>query len=187
MAYTIRQLADLLGVSKSQVARDKAAGMPMHDADAARAWRRQQHDMSRTADGRIDRPAGGSQPPAPAELSGDPPSSPEPDADDDPDTAAFRAARARRERVNADRAELELDQLRGSLVPLEDAQRLVFTAFRSLRDQVLNVAPRLKDQMAAMTDAMAIERLLEDELGAVLGSFDPSRALSDTADDDDPE
>jgi hypothetical protein len=188
MAYTIRQLADLLGVSKSQVARDKALGMPMDDADAARAWRRQQHDLSRTADGRIDRPATASTPSragaGPGEGLPGPAAVAEDDApDDDTDTAQFRAARARRERVNADRAELELEELRGRLVELKEAQRLVFTAFRSLRDQVLNVAPRVKDQLASMTDAAAIERLLEDELGAVLGGFNPSQALTDTEDD----
>ena len=188
MVYTIRQLADLLGVSKSQVARDKALGMPMDDAEAARAWRRLQHDVSRTVEGRIDRP-GTSTPSGAGAGPGEGLQAPagvvpEDDGEDDADTGLFRAQRARREKINADRAELELEQLRGRLVPLEEAQRLVFTAYRSLRDQVLNVAPRVKDQLATMTDTVAIERLLEDELGAVLGGFDPSQAMTDTEDDE---
>jgi hypothetical protein len=54
---SVRAMAEALGVAKSQVHRDAQAGMPMHSADAARAWRLDQHDMSRTVEGRIDRPA----------------------------------------------------------------------------------------------------------------------------------
>ena len=194
MAYSIRQLADILGVSKSQVARDRAAGMPMHDADAARAWRALQHDMSRTVEGRIDRPGvpkdftaaavGGLASAAGAGEADALPASAEVDEPQDGDTAQFRSARAARERTNADRAALELEQLRGRLIDLADAQRLAFTAFRSLRDAVLNVPARVKDQCAAMTDALAIEQLLDTELGTALGGFNPDKVLTDSDDDD---
>lgn len=180
MAYSIRQLADILGVSKSQVARDRAAGMPMHDADAARGWRALQHDVSRTVEGRIDRPSV----PAGAAEAGASSASAEPDEPQDGDTTQFRTARAARERTNADRAALELEQLRGRLIDLADAQRLAFTAFRSLRDAVLNVPARVKDQCAAMTDALAIEQLLDAELGTALGGFNPDKVLADSDDDD---
>lgn len=194
MAYSIRQLADILGVSKSQVARDKAAGMPMHDADAARAWRLAQHDVSRTVGGRIDRPGvlkdstaaavGGLASATGAGEADASPASSEVDEPQDGDTAQFRTARAAREKTNAERAALELEQLRGRLIDLADAQRLAFTAFRSLRDAVLNVPARVKDQCAAMTDALAIEQLLEAELGTALGGFNPDRVLTEIDDDD---
>ena len=194
MAYSIRQLADILGVSKSQVARDKTAGMPMHDADAARTWRLAQHDVSRTVDGRIDRPTarmdstaaavGGLASAAGAGEADALPASAEVDEPQDGDTTQFRTARAARERTNADRAALELEQLRGRLIDLDDAKRLAFTAFRSLRDAVLNVPARVKDQCAAMTDALTIEQLLDAELGMALSSFSPDKVLADNDDDD---
>jgi hypothetical protein len=175
-------MAAALGVSKSQVSRDAQAGMPMHDVAAAITWRQAQHDFSRTADGRIDRTPPLDAPPA-APGAAD-------DGDDDapasdPDTAAFRSARAARERTNAERAQLELDQLRGNLIPLADAQRLAFTVFRTLRDAVLNVPARVKDQAAAMTDPLLVERLIEDELTATLRRFDETSLVTEPADDDD--
>lgn len=181
---SVRAMAEALGVSKSQVSRDAQAGMPMHDVAAARGWRQAQHDLSRTADGRIDRTppdaplAAGSPPAAAGAVDDDAPAS-------DPDTAAFRSARAARERTNAERAQLELEQLRGNLIPLADAQRLAFTAFRTLRDAVLNVPARVKDQAAAMTDPLLVERLIEDELTATFKRFDETSLVTEPAEDDD--
>lgn len=175
MALSMRAMAAELGVSKSQVARDAQAGMPMTDAAAARAWRLAQHDMSRTVDGRIDRetPAAPEQPKADAD---------EPTAGD---TSEYRQARATRERVNAERAQIELDQLRGRLIDLADAKRLAFTAFRSIRDAVMNVPARVAAQCAVETDAMRIEQLIEADLTAALTRFDPEKLLSESNDDDD--
>jgi hypothetical protein len=186
MGLSIRNMAVLLGVSKSQVARDKDAGMPMHDVDAARAWRLATHDLSRTAEGRIDRPARDVE-----TLAAPPPPSPPDDDSSDggtpEDTAKFRRARADREQTNAETARIELEQLRGTVINLQEAVRITFTAWRSLRDAVMNVAPRTKDQLAAMTDAMAIEQLLEAELAGALGSLNPEQVLNDSdADDDEP-
>lgn len=175
---SIRAMAAQLGVSKSQVARDAAAGMPMDDVEAARAWRQATHDVARTADGRIDRdpPAG-----APADEA-------EP-ADDgaaaDPATADYRKHRAENERIKYERAQLELDQFRGSLIPVDEARRLAFTAFRQLRDAVLNVPARLQDQLAAETDAFRVGQLLELELVQALSGFSPEQVVKETEDDDD--
>lgn len=198
MSYSVRAMADQLGVSKSQVARDKAAGMPMHDVAAARAWREAQHDLSRTVDGRIDRPASDSSARAAGGLASAagaggadavPPASAGAD-DGEPaseDTAKFRQARADREATNAERARIELEQLRGNLISLVEAQRLAFTAFRSLRDAVLNVPARVRDQLAIETDAAAIEQLLEAELSAALSSLNPDKVLTESDDEDDDE
>ena len=119
--YSIRQMAAALGVSKSQVARDAKAGMPMQDLEAARAWRLANQDLTRTAEGRIDRPAAVAGrtllPPGPT-------TDPDADSDEDPlpatatdkDTAAYRAERALREAIRRQREQLELEQLRNELV-----------------------------------------------------------------------
>ena len=190
---SVRGMAEALGVSKSQVDRDKQAGMPMHSAAAARAWREAQHDMSRTVEGRIDRPGtpdaprpavGGLASAAGAGGSVDSPASTEPDEPAPGDTAEYRKARAERERTSADRAQLELDQLRGKLIDVDEAKRLAFTSFRSVRDAVLNVPARVAAQCAAETDALRVEQLIEDELSLALLRFAPDKLLADTEADD---
>lgn len=108
--------------------------------------------------------------------------------DDEPvaDSAAtpeYRQARAAREEIRRDREQLELDRLRGSLIPLADAQQAVYTAFRTLRDAVLHVPARAAHQCATRTDPFEIEQLLEAELNAAFLRFDPAKMLA--ADDDD--
>jgi hypothetical protein len=110
---------------------------------------------------------------------------------DEPEPAAqtdlYRENRGERERIRREREQLELDQLRGSLIELPVAQQLAFTAFRSLRDAVLNVPARVKDQAAARTAAFEVEQLLEAELSAVFTRFDPAQLLADVRDEDDGE
>jgi hypothetical protein len=118
-----------------------------------------------------------------------PPAAPVQTPEDTPepgDTSEYRQARAAREKTRAEREELELSELRGRLLDVEEASRLAFTAFRALRDALQNVPARLKDQLAAETDAFRVEQLLEVEITAVLASFDVESAVrdKDKADDD---
>jgi hypothetical protein len=187
-------MAEALGVAKSQVHRDAQAGMPMHSVDAARAWRLDQHDMSRTVEGRIDRPATDSPPAAVSGLAsaagaGEAGTSPaSPDAETplpgDVDTAEYRKARSERERTAADRAQLELDQLRGRLIDVSEAKRLAFTSFRSLRDAVLQVPARVAALCAAQSEPLVVEQIIEAELVAVLSAIDPAKLLVDADQDD---
>jgi hypothetical protein len=127
-------------------------------------------------------------------LHGTGPLPPQDADDDDPivdtgtsgnaDTEAYRKARAERERIRVEREQLELDQLRGQLIDLEEAKRLAFTAFRALRDAVLNVPARIKDQVAVESDAFRVEQLIETELAAALDKFDTARVLRDDDDDE---
>lgn len=103
---------------------------------------------------------------------------------EDQHSLAYRGARAERERIRVERDQIELDQLRGKYIPVVEANRLAFTAFRTLRDAVLNVPARVKDQVAAESDAFTIEQLLDAELTAALESFNPAKVLRDPEDDD---
>lgn len=103
----------------------------------------------------------------------------------DPDTASYRRERAAREAIKRETEQIELDRLRNKLIDVDDANRVVFTSFRSLRDSLLNIGPRIKDQLASELDAFQTEKILDAELSAVLGSFDVSKALSESADEDD--
>jgi hypothetical protein len=199
MPLSVRDMAAQLGVSKSQVARDKLAGMPMSDAAAARAWRDENHDVSRTVEGRIDRPGlsrdtsatadGGLATTAGAGGAGAPPASsadaaPD-DAPGDQASAEYRQDRARNERIRADLAQLELDKAKGLLIDAAEAARMAYTSFRSLRDQAFNLAARLAPQLAIETDVLRIEQLIDAELSTVFGQFDEARLLREPEDDDD--
>lgn len=198
MAMSVRDMAAQLGVSKSQVARDKLAGMPMSDAEAARAWRDTHHDVSRTVEGRIDRPAPSRDTSAAADSglattagaggAGAPPASSDDAADDAPlpdDTVDYRKARTEREQIRRDRERMELDRERGRLVDATEAARMAFTAFRALRDQAFNMAARLSPQLAVETDPLRIEQLIDAELTGVFGQFDEARLLKEPEEDDD--
>jgi hypothetical protein len=216
---SIRRMAVALGMSKSEVHRDAQAGMPMTSVDAAREWRRQHEDLSRTREGRIDRPelfgrpdtspkgvvsppSASSQDLGPEQLrpvaasdgaghtsapADDAPGASPQEGDDAPqpgDTAEYRRARAERERTRADKEALELERLRGKLIDVDEAGRLAFTAFRGLRDAFENMAPRLKDQLAAESDPFKVEQVLQAEIAAVLASFDVEAAVREKDDED---
>ena len=194
MGYSIRDMAAALGVSKSQASRDKLDGMPMETVQGARAWRDAHRDLSRGVEGRLDAASSNNHPAADGGLAtaagaadrAAPASSDNETAEpaEPGDSAQYRQARASREQTNAERARIELDQLRGKLIDVDDARRLAFTAFRSLRDAVLNVPARVAAQAAAETDVLRVEQLLDAELVAALARFDPTRLLKDAADDE---
>jgi hypothetical protein len=100
-------------------------------------------------------------------------------------SSAYREARGEREQLRLKKEQFEFDQQRGQLIDIDEARRLAFTAFRTLRDSVLHVPARVKDQCAATTDALLIEQLLEAELSDALSKLDPDRMLAELVDEDD--
>jgi hypothetical protein len=211
-------MAKALGdVTKSQVQRLYEQGMPKHSAEAARAWRLQNLELSRTADSRIDRPqasaqnvsvpvvggltssAGGAGAATPAPAGAE-------ETDDTPDqadenTSAYRADRARNERIKADRAEMELQQLRGELVPARAVADMQYTVARIVRDRLLMVPGRAATDLHALAislvpeehhatvakalPAHTLERRLEDEIRAALDDAAKACAQAGRDDDDD--
>ncbi|AEA59765.1 hypothetical protein [Burkholderia gladioli] len=155
------------------------------DQDVAeRAWVRNTDDSRRSFEdqSRASRAVG-------ADL---PPDSGYEDEDDipavagkeDPSLARYRAARAEREQVRLDTERMDLERKRGTTVALAEAQRLAFTVFRTVRDNVLNVPVRVKDILAAESDPLVIETLLEDELAKALASIDPMAVLREPDEED---
>jgi hypothetical protein len=102
-------------------------------------------------------------------------------ADDESDatTSEYRTHRAQREKFSALKQELEYKQLAGELIPVDEAKRIAFTTFRGIRDSVLNVPARLKDQLAALDDPNQVERLLESALSAALAGIDVGKLLQE--------
>jgi hypothetical protein len=103
-------------------------------------------------------------------------------AEDEGETSAseYRTHRAQREKFSALKQELEYKQLAGELISVEEAKRIAYTAFRGIRDSVLNVPARLKDQLAAIDDPHQCERLIESALSAALAGVDIGKLLQET-------
>jgi|GEM_PF-6406444 len=90
-----------------------------------------------------------------------------------PDTTAFtyQTARATREQEEAQTARIKRMQLERRLIDREATLAAVFTAFRTLRDQVMPVGRRLAGRLATMSDARDIQQAIDDELRLVLRQF----------------
>lgn len=116
-------------------------------------------------------PAGEEDKPAGEELTGN-----------DKSASEYREHRSKREYYVAAKHKLEYEQLLGQLINVDDARRIAFTSFRSIRDSVLNVAARIKDQLAAETDPHVCEELLERELSAALASVDVGKLNAEAED-----
>ncbi|XYJ11803.1 hypothetical protein ACSUZJ_07380 [Telluria sp. B2] len=106
----------------------------------------------------------------------------EPEPEGDSTTRDYRAHRADREKYSALKQKLEYEQLAGELIPVEEAKRIAFTTFRGIRDSVLNVPTRLKDQLAALTDPHECERIMDAALSAALAGIDVGKLLQDQDD-----
>jgi len=91
----------------------------------------------------------------------------------------YREHRATRERYQALKQQLEYEQMVGHLINVDEAKRIAYTSFRALRDSIMNVATRIKDQLAAETDSHACEVLVENELSAALAGIDIGKLLQD--------
>lgn len=100
----------------------------------------------------------------------------------DNNASRYRESRASREFYVAAKQKLEYEQLLGQLINVDDAKRIAFTSFRAIRDSVLNVAARIKDQLAAETDPHVCEELLDRELSAALASVDVGQLVAESED-----
>lgn len=146
------QLAEALGVAPTLVSRYRNRGMPVHSIEAALAWK-----------GENVRARAGGKPAAGKGGAG---------AADKPDAGGYGDHRARREKAEADRAEiLAMRELERTLLR-EPAERAVFDAFRGLRDAgfqaMRDVAPTVRD----LTEVREIQLALEDALRQAFLSFE---------------
>lgn len=104
------------------------------------------------------------------------------------DTDAYRRERAEREGINKQRDQLALDKEKGRLVDKEEVARLRFTEFRALRDALGNLGARIKDALAAESDPLRCEQLVDDEKDRILNDFADkvlTRGVMSDGDDDD--
>lgn len=90
----------------------------------------------------------------------------------------YFAARARRERADAEKAEIELERLRGTVVDAAGTRNAAMALGRMLRDSLMGLPVKLAPEFASMTDAFEIERHMEAALRRILD--DLARASADS-------
>ncbi len=156
----LKDLATALGVSAATVTRDAAVGMPTHSVDAAAAWRREHRRPRHRAQ----------QPPEGATAAG-PPQLPSA-APDKPDDSGgdYWASRARRERAEAELAELKLAEQQGVLIRADAVRAAHAKRLAGLREALLQVPARLAPVLAAENDQARCHDTLQREIHAVLAS-----------------
>lgn len=89
---------------------------------------------------------------------------------DKPIQAAHNYTKARTgvEIIKLQRAQIELDELKGSLIAVDQVKRETFIMARALRDQLLAIPDRNSAIFAAEKDERKIHRMLLDEIRAAL-------------------
>ena len=89
-------------------------------------------------------------------------------------TPSFADARAVKEFYSARLTKLEYEKESGTLISANEVKVQTFNRFRAFRDQMLNIPDRIADELAGLSDAQEIFRILTEEIKS---------ALNDHADD----
>lgn len=99
----------------------------------------------------------------------------EDDEDDDSSTGSsntdYWRIKARREKILADRDQLELDVVRGNLVLRDDVHKAAFEASRKLRDSLHSLCKQAAPNLVNIQSPLEIELYLHDEIDALLEDF----------------
>lgn len=95
------------------------------------------------------------------------------------DRESYFATKERRERAEAELAELELRERRGELVKKADVERELFAVQRALRDRITGIPDRIAPIVAAETDVGRCHEIMAAEIRAALG--DVIGALAEAA------
>jgi hypothetical protein len=91
------------------------------------------------------------------------------------DPHGYHVERAKSERFRAAQAELDYLESLGRVVPADVDEAVRFRRYRSMRDQLVNIADRLAPVVAAERDAARVHAAIAGEIRRVLNE------LSDTA------
>lgn len=156
------ELAQALQVSPAVVCRDARRGMPTDSVEAARDWRAR-HLRPRVKIGQA------APSPATAAPSLAPPA-PRPELELDEDRISYEEARRRREAAEAQRAELQLAELRGDLVRMSDVRSAYAKRIAAARQALLQMPSRVTPVIVSDPSAGGIDRALRREISGVLES-----------------
>ena len=153
------EIARALEIDAALVTRYKARGMPVDSVEAARRWKADNVRAKVTAIGQAEtaapRPADALAPPAP------------PAAPTLADTG-YTADRARREKYDADMAEIKLREQQGDLVHWSTVRAEMTKRLGDVRTNLLQIPARLAPLLAPELDQTKVYALLDAELRTVL-------------------
>lgn len=144
MPLTDAEMARRLDCDRKLVARYRGRGMPMTSPAAARRW------IAANVRSRAKNGEGEAEPAKPA---------------------GYQQARIAREQAEAERAQLQVLELKGTLVHREKVHAELARRLAGLRDGLLQVPARLQSVLAAETDEAKCHDLVQDELYLVLAQF----------------
>ena len=142
------ELAAALGVDPALVTRYKLRGMPTDSIQAAVAWKAA--NVRARVGGKGKEPAG--------------PGAAKP--------GQYADHRARREKAEADSAEVRALREQGLVVMAEGAERATFDAFHGLRDAAFQAMRDAAPKVRGLTDAREIQTALEAELRTAFAGFE---------------
>lgn len=150
-------LAEALGMTRQAVSKLKRQGMPVHSVKAAQAWREKRQNLA--ARKSLPKAAAGarsaeSEPPA-----DDPTVYPVSDRD---------IARARREKAEANLAEMAEQKMRRELIRVDAVRTQLATEYAGFRDAMLQLPSRIGPVLAAESSAGAVVTMLEAEIHQLL-------------------
>jgi hypothetical protein len=174
-ALTQIELARLLNISDRQVRKLAAKGMPTHSLEAARQWRSGRMEVTQSKEFRVDGNPGTKRNTEQAEAEHQPESGTEEGQSIDLEIAdadkLYWRARAVKEKSLALQAKAEHEEFIGTLVKREDVERGVSAIMRQMRDGLVNVGRRIAPEVAALSDALACEKVIDREHRALLDSM----------------
>ena len=75
----------------------------------------------------------------------------------------YTDARARRERAEAEEAEMRTARIRGTMVLREDVDRAFFEIMREVRDRLTGCARRVASEVASISSAEGCESVIDRE------------------------
>lgn len=162
---TVKQsdLARALGIDPALVTRYKARGMPVDSIKAAAAWKAEHVRAKVSAP---SQEAATEAPPAVAAEAA-PESKPAP-APAAPADTGYSFDRARREKYDADLAEIKLREQQGDLVRRAEVRAVMAAKLGEVRTNLLQIPARLAPLLAPETDQGKVHALLDGELRTVL-------------------
>lgn len=102
--------------------------------------------------------------PAPADAPGAPPPPPA--------EGGYADHRARREKAEAEEAELRVARLAGRLLDKSAVEPAVFDVVRAMRDRVMNVPARAAPEVIGLVEVRQVQLLLEEHLRKAFGAVE---------------
>jgi phage terminase Nu1 subunit (DNA packaging protein) len=99
------------------------------------------------------------------------------DIDSDSAKKKIREEELRYEKARADKVQLQVEQLRAELVPIEDVARVVESEYAAVRAALLAIPSKVSAELANLTSVIEIKRHLEDHINETLAELSADEGM----------